>query len=428
VNYDGLREQIADVHEKTLGGAARSVNRMLLIRNWLIGAWIVELEQRGADRATYGAGLLKRLAKDLRRSGLRDLGPETLAQTRRFYRVYPQLGPAIAATAGRTSLVLPPAMIEAIVGSGPPVPGAVDAITAISETASTESLPASLPALTADNVFHLTWSHCVDLLRIDDPWKRAFYENETLRATYSVRDLQRQIGSLLYERTALSTDKRAVIAAARSGAASAAPPLEHLLRDPYVLEFTGLAERPHYRESDLEAALLDHLQSFLLELGTGFCFEARQKRVTVGTEHDWIDLVFYHRVLRCHLLIDLKVRAFTHGDAGQMNFYLTGGATTWSAKATSPRSASCSAATRTRPRSTTPPPASTPSSSSPATRSPSPLRATCSACSRPTEQCSSSADRTTRLRDVSGSSCRRPGALIGHVGRACSWRQTQVQH
>lgn len=171
-------------------------------------------------------------------------------------------------------------------------------------------------------MFRLSWSHIVELLRLDDPWKRAFYENETVRASYSVRELQRQIGSLLYERTGLSTDKKAVIAAARTEEFLAKPHLAGLLRDPYVLEFTGLAERSHYRETDLESALLDHLQTFLLELGSGFCFEARQKRITVGNEHDWIDLVFYHRVLRCHLLVDLKVRAFAHGDAGQMNFYL----------------------------------------------------------------------------------------------------------
>jgi len=108
----------------------------------------------------------------------------------------------------------------------------------------------------------------------------------------------------------------------RRQAADAPTNIADLIRDPYILEFAGLAERPHYRESDLESALLDHLQNFLLELGQGFCFEARQKRITVGTEHDFIDLVFYHRRLRCHLLIDLKVRAFKHGDAGQMNFYL----------------------------------------------------------------------------------------------------------
>jgi len=127
---------------------------------------------------------------------------------------------------------------------------------------------------------------------------------------------------MLYERTGLSADKRAVIEAARMQSCEAPAAIADLIRDPYVLEFVGLAEKPHYRESDLESALLDHLQSFLLELGAGFCFEARQKRITVGNEHDYIDLVFYHRRLRCHLLIDLKVRAFKHGDAGQMNFYL----------------------------------------------------------------------------------------------------------
>jgi predicted nuclease of restriction endonuclease-like (RecB) superfamily len=171
-------------------------------------------------------------------------------------------------------------------------------------------------------VLRFSWTHLIELVRIEDPWKRAFYENECLRGNWSVRQLQRQVGSLLYERTGLSTDKRAVIEYGRDQAAE--PPLgvADLIRDPYVLEFTGLVRKPHHQESDLETALLDHLQAFLLELGTGFCFEARQKRITIGNEHDYIDLVFFHRRLRCHLLIDVKVRAFQHGDAGQMNFYL----------------------------------------------------------------------------------------------------------
>ena len=176
--------------------------------------------------------------------------------------------------------------------------------------------------LSSEALFHFSWSHFVEFIRLDDPWKRAFYENECLKGNWSVRQLQRQIESLLYERTGLSTDKRAVIQAGREQAHNAPQAIADLIRDPYVLEFTGLAELPKYRESTLEAALLNHLQSFLLELGSGFCFEARQKRVTVGNEHDYLDLVFYHRILRCHLLIDLKVRAFQHGDAGQMNFYL----------------------------------------------------------------------------------------------------------
>jgi predicted nuclease of restriction endonuclease-like (RecB) superfamily len=168
--------------------------------------------------------------------------------------------------------------------------------------------------------------------RLDDPWKRAFYENECLKSSWSKRELQRQISSLLYERTGLSRDKQAVIERARRQASDARLQISDLIRDPYVLEFVGLAEQPRYTESDLETALLDHIQTFLLELGSGFCFEARQKRITVGNEHDYIDLVFYHRLLRGHLLIDLKVRHFQHGDAGQMNFYLN----YWKREVTSP--------------------------------------------------------------------------------------------
>lgn len=309
MNYDALLEQITTLHGKTTGRAAAAINRALLVRNWLMGAWIIEFEQLGADRAEYGSGLLKRLAKDLAASGMRGSSPDSLERTRRFYAAYPQLGPEISATALRNSLALPGLTVAAMTP-------------AISATVLRKSSGQQLQPLPAEAVLRLTWSHLLEFLRLDDPWKRAFYENEALRGSYSVRELQRQIGSLLYERTGLSTDKQAAIAAARAEAELTRPAVADLLRDPYVLEFTGLADRPHYRESDLEVALLDHLQAFLLELGTGFCFEARQKRITVGTEHDWVDLVFYHRVLRCHLLVDLKVRAFTHGDAGQMNFYL----------------------------------------------------------------------------------------------------------
>lgn len=169
----------------------------------------------------------------------------------------------------------------------------------------------------------ISWTKLQELIRISDPWKRAFYENECLREGWSVRELQRQIESLLYERTGLSTNKKAVIERARKQAKSAQPEsIAELMRDPYILEFTGLAERPEYSENDLETALLDHLQRFLLELGKGFCFEARQFRMTEGRKHHRVDLVFYHRVLRCHVLLDLKTRGFKPEDAGQMNFYL----------------------------------------------------------------------------------------------------------
>jgi predicted nuclease of restriction endonuclease-like (RecB) superfamily len=184
---------------------------------------------------------------------------------------------------------------------------------------SKESLPTPLnPA----QVLQFSWTQLIEFIRIDDPWNRAFYENERLHGGWSKRQLQRQIGSLLYERTGLSKSKRAVVARARAQSSDTPATIEDLIRDPYVLEFTGLADRPAYSENDLETALLNHVQGFLLELGTGFCFEARQFRITVGNEHDRVDLVFYHRRLRCHVLLDLKIRAFSHADAGQMNFYL----------------------------------------------------------------------------------------------------------
>jgi predicted nuclease of restriction endonuclease-like (RecB) superfamily len=174
--------------------------------------------------------------------------------------------------------------------------------------------------LAPELLLHVSWSKIVELLRLDDPLRRAFYENECLQGNWSVRQLQRQIGSLLYERTGLSKNKKAAVARAHRQEPRQA--IEDLIRDPYVLEFTGLAERPEYHEAHLETALLDGLQAFLLELGTGFCFEARQFRVTVGNDHDYLDLVFYHRLLRCHVLLDLKTRPFKHADAGQMNYYV----------------------------------------------------------------------------------------------------------
>ncbi len=167
---------------------------------------------------------------------------------------------------------------------------------------------------------HFTFSHFVELIKAEDPIKRAFYETQSIKGHWTVRQLRRQMESLLYERTGLSKNKEALLAKVNS--VSEKINIEDTIRDPYILEFTGLKERHEYSEHDLETALLDHIQDFLLELGTGFCFESRQKRISIGNEHDRIDLVFYHRVLKCHVLIDLKTRAFTNADAGQMNFYL----------------------------------------------------------------------------------------------------------
>lgn len=304
MKYDALITAISDAHQHAQAGAAGAVNRHLLLRNWLIGAHLVEFEQSGEDRAKYGAGLLKRVASDLRSRGVSGCSRQMLERMRNFYLAYPQFSELISS---------PPVSIS------PKADTENSKCSSVVSTSPTARRPGPLPA---EKLLALSWTHFVDLLGIDDPWKRAFYENECLKGNWSKRQLQRQIGSLLYERTGLSTDKQAVIEHARQQALETPSHMADLIRDPYVLEFVGLAEKARYLERDLETALLDHLQSFLLELGTGFCFEARQKRITIGEEHDYLDLVFYHRILRCHLLIDLKIRAFAHGDVGQMNFYL----------------------------------------------------------------------------------------------------------
>jgi predicted nuclease of restriction endonuclease-like (RecB) superfamily len=332
MHYRQLLKSIASAHAQSVGRAAAAVNRGLVLRNWLVGAYVVEFEQGGSDRATYGESLLPHLARDLAKRDLTGLGLSMLKNCRLFYLTYPQIAEATRA------LFSPPAKSQSLIGfSGPKVKSSVAtgksaksqsvigelAALSISATPSRKSDAADLPTpLTPEQILRLSWTHLIELLRLDDPWKRAFYENECLLGDWSVRQLQRQIGALLYERTGLSKNKRAVVARARRQAAAAPATIEDLIRDPYVLEFTGLADRAAYSENDLESALLDHVQGFLLELGTGFCFEARQFRISVGNEHDRIDLVFYHRRLRCHVILDLKIRAFSHADAGQMNFYL----------------------------------------------------------------------------------------------------------
>ncbi|MCW3463467.1 PDDEXK nuclease domain-containing protein [Chitinophaga nivalis] len=165
----------------------------------------------------------------------------------------------------------------------------------------------------------LSFSHFIELLKSDTPLKRSFYEIETIKNNWSVRDLQRAINSMLYERTGLSSDKQAML---ESQTKSEGLKPEDVFRNPYMLEFLGLEEKAVYTETELEQAIINHLQTFLLEMGNGFCFEARQRRITFDNTHYRIDLVFYHRILKCHVLLDLKIGEFTHADAGQMNVYL----------------------------------------------------------------------------------------------------------
>jgi predicted nuclease of restriction endonuclease-like (RecB) superfamily len=293
MNYDALVAAIANAHEETQRSAVQAVNLRLTLRNWLIGHYIVEYEQHGSDRAQYGAKLLDELAKDLRRRVGKGFSKRYLEMFRRFYLCYP-----IAKTVfSQFQLPLP-------------------LITSTKAKALSEQEEAYFVRLFQ----RLPWAHFVEFIRLNDPLKREFYEVEALRNRWSVRELKRQIGSLLFERIGLSVDKDGVLALANQ---SVAPdhPLE-LIRDPYVFEFLGLQQEQRYTESQIEQALLDHLQEFLLELGKGFCFVGRQRRITFDNEHYYIDLLLYNRKLKCLFAIDLMRGAFKHEYAGAMNFYL----------------------------------------------------------------------------------------------------------
>jgi predicted nuclease of restriction endonuclease-like (RecB) superfamily len=303
VDFSHLIETIADIHTQSVAQASRSVNHALVIRNWLIGCNIVEYEQKGEDRAAYGEQLLDKIGKALKKRGMNACSRFELGRSRQFYRCFPQLHSVISTISIRATSSLE------------------SAGQTISRKRATPSLKSrNQITLSPDLLLRLSWSQIIELLKLDTESQRVFYALQCLNGNWSVRELQRQIGSLLYDRVGLSSDKKGLLQEIQKKADP--KDLADLIRDPYVLEFTGLAEKPRWRESDLEQALLDHLQNFLLELGSGFCLEARQKRITVSNDHDYIDLVFYHRILRCHLLIDLKVRPFEHGDVGQMNFYL----------------------------------------------------------------------------------------------------------
>ena len=273
---------------------ARTVNTEMVRAYWLIGREIVEGEQRGRARAGYGEELIEQLSARLQTEFGRGFAPTNLWYMRLFYTRYPRLLDADIPHALREESA------EAGLGSDP------DALEASGATGRLN------PAL--------SWTHYRLLTKVASPYARAFYEVETARHSWSSRELERQITSLLFERLARSRDKAGLMALATRGQEVQTP--ADAIKDPVVLEFLGLPESPRLVESELEAALLANLQTFLLELGTGFAFVARQARLTLDGDHFYVDLVFYHAVLKCYVLIDLKVGKLSHADLGQMQLYV----------------------------------------------------------------------------------------------------------
>jgi len=302
---------ISELLEQARRAAARSVNSILTATYWEIGRRIVEHEQGGQARAAYGEALLKRLANDLTRKHGRGFSERNLEQMRTFY-----LGWEISQTPSaklEARARLPGAATAASDQGGSDQPGGSRLVAASVQLG---NMPQ--PALTG--VFPLSWSHYVRLLSVRDDFARWFYEDEAIRGAWSVRQLDRQISTQFYERTALSRNKEAMLRKGQRPKPEDTVPVEETVRDPYLLEFLNLKDQ--YGEGDLEEALVQHLETFLLELGAGFTFVARQKRIRVGDEWYRIDLLLFHRRLKCLVVIDLKVGKFTHADAGQMNLYL----------------------------------------------------------------------------------------------------------
>lgn len=312
-NFGQLIDNVYQTHCLLQLNAQNAVNQNLTMRNWLIGYYIVEFEQNGEDRAKYGSRLLEEMAKEIKAKEVKGLNSRALRSCRLFYVSYPQIRQSVTAKLQQIdykSLNISSKEIE--------IWRSATAELEIQQSATVE-LPETYPISNEVLLSRLSYTHFVELLRAKEPLERLFYEVEAIKNNWSVKDLERAFDSALYVRTGLSTNKEAVVAKFRNLKPTKTV---DVIRDPYFLEFLGLEERSEYSETELEQAILDHLQQFLMELGTGFCFEARQKRITFDNTHYRIDLVFYHRILKSHVLIDLKIGKFTHADAGQMTLYL----------------------------------------------------------------------------------------------------------
>ena len=296
--YEAIFGDVSNIIDEARKTVARSVNATITAANWMVGRRIIEFEQSGEERAEYGTALIRRLAEDLTRDFGSGFSRQNLQNMRQFYLLYP--------------------------------PGQIrQTLSGISEAISSEVDYDELIA-----AFPLPWSSYVRLLSVKTDSERKFYEAEALRGGWSVRQLGRQINSQFYERTALSRNKVAMLTEGAKAVPEDHVSPEEAIKDPFILEFLDLKDE--YTERDLEDALIDHLGMFLLELGDDFCFVGRQKQLRVGNQWYKVDLLFFHRLLRCLVVIDLKIGSFTHADSGQMHFYLNYARENWTREGENP--------------------------------------------------------------------------------------------
>ena len=308
MNFEALVKHISTIQNTLQAQAAHAVNLALTSRNWLMGCYIVEFEQNGEDRAAYGEQLLKKLEQQLKTKGLNE---RRFREFRRLYLVYPQLKEPV------TQYIASQIQIRQSLTAEFTEP-IRHTVCAELHTADNQINNWNIPA---EKLFNrLPYSHLKFISKIENPVKRAFYEMETMRGCWSARELERQIASLYYERCGLSNNKEALSALVQQQATLLQP--KDIINTPVTLEFLGLNDRALVTENDLEQSILDNLQHFLLEMGHGFCFEARQKRILIDEDYFFADLVFYHRILKCHVIVELKIDKFRHEYASQLNMYL----------------------------------------------------------------------------------------------------------
>ncbi len=299
---------LVDVIQKTdkhlAAQASKAINVSLTLRNWLIGYYIYEFEMRGQDRAEYGKSLFDSLALLLEKKKVSRCDARELRRYRRFYTLYPQIWDSVS-----------PKLLDSAVFMQVPK-NKKDTDLGLGES-QIDRLKIKGDILLSN----LSFTHFTKLLGVEDDIARAFYTAECIRGQWSVRELERQIGSLLFERSVLSHDKRKLQEITNLSAEKVSSKL--VVRDPYIFEFLGLRAEDAMSEGQLEDQLLDKIEDFLLELGNGFCFEARQKRIIIDGEYYFCDLVFFHRILKCHILLELKFSKFCHNHISQLSTYVS---------------------------------------------------------------------------------------------------------
>lgn len=308
--FEQLAQNILTVDNSMQGFAVKAVNQAATLRNWIIGGYIIEYEQYGSDRATYGDRLIENLSKRINKPGL---GSSLLRKMRVFYTAYPSVGQLFeirqtVSVEFDTLIRQTLSVISSKANNNLPLPAKT-------------VLPTEFSTPAEVLVSCLSFSHIIELLSIEDPLVRFFYETECIKGTWSVRELRRQIASNLYVRIGLSADKMKAMQLADSKAERQSAFLQ--IRDPYTFEFLGLKAKDVVTEGDIEDALILHLQEFLLEMGKGFCFEARQKRIIIDGEYYFADLVFYNRLLHCSVIVEIKNDVFRHEHIGQLNAYVS---------------------------------------------------------------------------------------------------------